>query len=137
MRLDKPSPLIFLTQFKGCVRSVLGERAGLPRCSNLEWTQEGKGGQELGGGRTALRARASDPLIPSFYRTLTTQGLAAHCSQVATTSTPATGLPTETQAPALGALPRERGDSRLSLLSAQREGEPLRGLASTWGQSVS
>ena len=46
MRLDKPSPLIFLTQFKGCVRSVLGERAGLPRCPNLESAQEGKGGKE-------------------------------------------------------------------------------------------
>src|SRR5215831_13353032 len=34
-------PLIFLTQFKGCVRSVLVERAGLPRCPNLGSAQEG------------------------------------------------------------------------------------------------
>ena len=43
--------LIFLTQFKGCVRSVLVERAGLPRCPNLGSAQEGKRRKELQGDR--------------------------------------------------------------------------------------
>ena len=41
MRLDKPSPLIFLTQFKGCVRSVLGRTSPIVLRSHVESVRKG------------------------------------------------------------------------------------------------